>query len=148
MKKQWWERANCRGFKGYAVVVVVGGTQRPDQINMKTSLQSYHSCLFPSNVKRFPHDTENRARGKSAKTTDRVRSPPMWFRICLLCEPHSHLHMGERNQASATTEHRGNERPDLSPPWAEGLYGLGGQGDLLWNLGLLRLFIMMLLRVI
>lgn len=59
------------------------------------------------------------------------------------CEPHSHLHTGERNQASAlqSAEQGGNEKPDLIPPWAEGSYGLGGQGDLLWILGILSLLL-------
>lgn len=77
------------------------GTHRPDRPNMKTHQQSYHSCPSLSNGKRFPPDAENRARGKSVKTTDRERSLPLWIRICLLQEPRSDLHTGERNQASA-----------------------------------------------
>lgn len=59
------------------------------------------------------------------------------------CEPRSDLQTGERNQASApqSAEQGGNERPDLIPPWAEGSYSLGGQGDLLWILGLLSLLL-------
>lgn len=91
-----YERPNYVGTKLWRSVVVVGG--RKDL----TNLQSYHSSRsFPSNVKRFPHDTENRARGKSVKTTDGVRCSLLWFRTCWLCEQHSNLHMCERNQASA-----------------------------------------------
>lgn len=90
--------------------------------------------LFLSNGKSFPPDAENRARGKSEKTTGRERSLPLWIRIYMLCEPRSDLHTDERNQASApqSAEQGGNERPELIPQWAERSYGLGGQGDLFW----------------
>lgn len=49
------------------------------------------------------------------------------------CEPHTDTHRVKSNQASApeSAEQGGNERPTLIPLWAEGSYGLGGQGDLL-----------------
>lgn len=114
-----------------AMVVGVGGTNRAHQTNNAT-------IHVPSSVMEnvFPPDTENRLRGKSAKTTDGERGPCPCGSGSALCEPHSHLHRGKRKQACAPqrTEQGGNERPDLIPLWAGGSDGLEGQGDLCWIL--------------
>lgn len=87
----------CGGCWLLEVMVVGGrGTNRAHQTNKAT-------IHVPSSVMEnvFPPDTENRLRGKSAKTTDGERGPCLCGSGSVLWEPHSHLHRGKRKQAYA-----------------------------------------------
>lgn len=93
-----------------------GGDSRPDQTNVRTNQQSYHSCYFSSNGKCF-RLTLKTEQGTNLQRQQTGRGPRRCGLGSACCEPHSDLHTGERNQASApqSAEQGGNESPDLIP---------------------------------
>ena len=98
------------------MVAVLGGG--PDQTNMKTNQQRYHSCSFPSNGKRSP-PTLKTEQGANLQRQQTGRGP----RRCGLGSAHIQISAQGRKEAGICTTVQSRE--EMKGP----ILFLCGQGD-------------------
>lgn len=120
---KWTHEDNMVGeLLWYAVVVVVlGGLIDLTKPTWRQTNKATIHVPSPVIENVFPPDAKNRPRGKSAKTTDRERSLPLWIRICFLWATFTSPH-GRKEPGICTTECRAGRK------WKARSYSSVGRG--------------------
>lgn len=134
------------GCFGYAVVVIIRGDSKTRPAQHEDQSTKLPFMLLPREWKTLSPRTLKAEQGANLKRQQTGRGPCRCGLGSACYEPHSDIHTSKSIPASApqSPEQGGNESLDLIPRWTDGSYGLGGQQDLFWILGLLRLVLVML----